>query len=69
VFKVIKDVFGSTKEVDHDTVRRKYQLVKQVDRVGRMADTLEFSKVALPRKRFSPELIDELYKEVPSLME
>lgn len=69
VFKVIKDVFGSSKEVDHDTVRRKYQLVKQVDRVGRMADTLEFSKVALPRARFSPELIDELYKEVPSLME
>jgi isocitrate dehydrogenase kinase/phosphatase len=69
VFKVIKDVFGSSKEVDHDTVRRKYQLVKQVDRVGRMADTLEFSMVALPRKRFSQELIDELYKEVPSLME
>jgi isocitrate dehydrogenase kinase/phosphatase len=69
VFKVIKDVFGSTKEVDHDTVRRKYQLVKQVDRVGRMADTLEFSKVALPRNRFSRELIDELYKEVPSQME
>ena len=69
VFKVIKDVFGSSKEVDHDTVRRKYQLVKQVDRVGRMADTLEFSNVALPRKRFSQELIDELYKEVPSLME
>ncbi|MCF8151738.1 MAG: bifunctional isocitrate dehydrogenase kinase/phosphatase [Sulfuritalea sp.] len=69
VFKVIKDVFGSSKEVDHETVRRKYQLVKQVDRVGRMADTLEFSKVALPRKRFSQDLIDELYKEVPSLME
>jgi isocitrate dehydrogenase kinase/phosphatase len=69
VFKVIKDVFGSSKEVDHETVRRKYQLVKQVDRVGRMADTLEFSKVALPRHRFSPELIAELYKEVPSLIE
>ena len=69
VFKVIKDVFGSSKEVDRETVRRKYQLVKQVDRVGRMADTLEFSKVALPRKRFSPALIDELYNEVPSLIE
>ena len=43
VFKVIKDVFGASKEVDHETVKRKYQLVKQVDRVGRMADTLEFS--------------------------
>jgi isocitrate dehydrogenase kinase/phosphatase len=69
VFKMIKDVFGASKEVDHDTVRSKYQLVKSVDRVGRMADTLEFSYAALPRKRFSPELIDELYKRVPSLME
>ena len=69
VFKVIKDVFGSSKEVDHETVRRKYQLVKQVDRVGRMADTLEFSMVALPRNRFSPELVAELYREVPSLIE
>ncbi len=69
VFKVIKDVFGSTKEVDHETVRHKYQIVKQVDRVGRMADTLEFSKVALPRKRFSQELIDELFREVPSQLE
>jgi len=69
VFKVIKDVFGSSKQVDHDTVRRKYQMVKQVDRVGRMADTLEFSEVALPKERFSPELVVELYKEVPSLIE
>ncbi|MBL8491419.1 MAG: bifunctional isocitrate dehydrogenase kinase/phosphatase [Rhodocyclaceae bacterium] len=69
VFKVIKDVFGVTKEVDHATVKRKYQLVKQVDRVGRMADTLEFSHVALPKRRFSQELIDELYQLVPSLLE
>jgi isocitrate dehydrogenase kinase/phosphatase len=69
VFKVIRDVFGATKEVDHATVRRKYQLVRQVDRVGRMADTLEFSYAALPRDRFSPELLDELYRHVPSQLE
>jgi isocitrate dehydrogenase kinase/phosphatase len=69
VFKIIKDVFGVTKEVDHATVKRKYQLVKQVDRVGRMADTLEFSQVALPRARFSQELVDELYRLAPSLVE
>jgi isocitrate dehydrogenase kinase/phosphatase len=69
VFKVIKDVFGVTKEVDHATVKRKYQLVKQVDRVGRMADTLEFSHVALPRNRFAPALIEELRREIPSLLE
>ena len=69
VFKVIKDVFAKAKEVDHATVRAKYLLVKQVDRVGRMADTLEFSKAALPKSRFSPELLDELRREIPSLLE
>jgi isocitrate dehydrogenase kinase/phosphatase len=69
VFKIIKDVFASSKEVDHDTVRAKYLLVKQVDRVGRMADTLEFSNAALPKNRFDPELLAEIKREAPSLIE
>ncbi|MDQ5877380.1 MAG: isocitrate dehydrogenase kinase/phosphatase [Pseudomonadota bacterium] len=69
VFKIIKDIFGSTKEVDRATVERKYQLVKQVDRVGRMADSLEFSHVALPRSRFSEELMEELRALAPSMFE
>ena len=69
VFKIIKDVFAATKEVDHETVKAKYLLVKQVDRVGRMADTLEFSLVALPKNRFSDELLDALRTHVPSLLE
>ncbi|MDS4014299.1 MAG: bifunctional isocitrate dehydrogenase kinase/phosphatase, partial [Candidatus Accumulibacter sp.] len=69
VFKLIKDVFGASKEMDRETVKRKYLLVKQVDRVGRMADTLEFSQVALPRKRFSPELLAALRTLAPSLLE
>ncbi len=54
VFKIIKDIFGSTKEVDRATVERKYQLVKQVDRVGRMADTWEYSGVPFPKDRLDP---------------
>jgi isocitrate dehydrogenase kinase/phosphatase len=69
VFKVIKDVFGHGKEMDQVAVKRKYQLVKQVDRVGRMADTLEFSYAALPKSRFSPALVEELYRQVPSQLE
>lgn len=69
VFKVIKDVFAPPKEVDHATVKAKYLLVKQHDRVGRMADTLEFSDVALPKARFNQELIDELRRECPALLE
>jgi isocitrate dehydrogenase kinase/phosphatase len=44
-------------------------LVKHHDRVGRMADTLEYSDVAFPRARFTPELIDELMALAPSLIE
>jgi len=69
VFKVIMDRFGPGKDMDEAAVKRKYQLVKQVDRVGRMADTLEFSYAALPRERFSAELIEELYRQVPSKLE
>lgn len=60
VFKIIKDVFGASKNMDRATVKRKYLMVKQVDRVGRMADTLEFSYAALPLSRFHPELLEEL---------
>ncbi|MEZ5614061.1 MAG: bifunctional isocitrate dehydrogenase kinase/phosphatase [Rhodocyclaceae bacterium] len=69
VFKVIRDVFAPAKEVDHATVKAKYVLVKQHDRVGRMADTLEFSNVALPKARFSRELLVELRRECASLLE
>ncbi|MES2091422.1 MAG: isocitrate dehydrogenase kinase/phosphatase-domain containing protein, partial [Pseudomonadota bacterium] len=50
-------------------IMSKYQLVKQHDRVGRMADSLEFTNVAFPRDRFDDELIAELKHFAPSLME
>ncbi len=69
VFKVIKDVFGRSKETDRATVMKKFLMVKQVNRVGRIADTLEFTDLALPKARFTPELLDELHRVVPSLIE
>lgn len=68
VFKLIRDRIAKP-GMDHATVRRKYLLVKKHDRVGRMADTWEYSQVALPKERFSAELLQELRKEVPSLLE
>lgn len=68
VFKLIRDRIAKD-GMDHATVRRKYQLVKKHDRVGRMADTWEYSQVALPRARFSDTLLAELRSQVPSLME
>ena len=44
-------------------------MVKHVDRVGRMADTLEFSYAALPLARFHPELLEELRTLAPSSFE
>ena len=60
VFKVINDYFRPPKEVDRETVKRKYQIVKMHDRVGRMADTLEYSHAAFPLARISAELMEEL---------
>jgi isocitrate dehydrogenase kinase/phosphatase len=69
VFKVIKDFFPAPKETTRAQIKEKYLLVKHHDRVGRMADTLEYSNVAFPLERFSEELIAELMHHAPSLIE
>jgi isocitrate dehydrogenase kinase/phosphatase len=69
VFKMIKDVIPYPKETDAEQIKAKYQLVKMHDRVGRMADTWEYSQVTLPRARFSPELIRELLTYCASQIE
>ena len=69
VFKVIKDFYPPQKDTTRAQIKAKYQLVKQHDRVGRMADTLEYSEVGFPRDRFEDELIDEIQKFAPSQLE
>lgn len=69
VFKVIKDFFPAPKETTRAIVKEKYLLVKNHDRVGRMADTLEYSNVAFPRTRFSEELLADLKAVAPSIVE
>jgi len=69
VFKVIRDRFAPPKETSRETVMEKYLMVKLHDRVGRMADTLEYSLVALPLERFAPELVNELKSECSSGLE
>ncbi len=69
VFKVIKDYFPPQKDTTREQVKGKYLLVKQHDRVGRMADTQEYSEVAFPRERFDDELIAEIEKFAPSQLE
>ena len=69
VFKVIKDFYPPQKDTSREQIQGKYMLVKQHDRVGRMADTLEYSNVAFPRERFEDELIEEIQKFAPSQIE
>ena len=69
VFKVIKDVYPPPKETTRAQIKEKYLLVKHHDRVGRMADTLEYSNVAFPLARFSEALLAELRQHAPSLLE
>jgi isocitrate dehydrogenase kinase/phosphatase len=69
VFKVIKDFYPPPKDTSREQIKGKYLLVKQHDRVGRMADTLEYSEVGFPRDRFDDELIAEIEKFAPSQLE
>lgn len=69
VFKVIMDRFTPPKDMTRDQVKAKYTLVKRWDRVGRMADTQEFTNLAFARERFSDELMEELRKVAPSVIE
>ena len=69
VFKLIKDFYPPQKDTTREQIKGKYLLVKQHDRVGRMADTLEYSNVAFPRHRFEQALIDEIQHYCPSLLE
>jgi len=69
VFKLIRDHFDPPKTSSREDVRGKYQLVKFHDRVGRLADTLEYSNVAIPLDRIEPALMKELQASCESSIE
>ncbi|MDG2026080.1 MAG: bifunctional isocitrate dehydrogenase kinase/phosphatase [Acidimicrobiales bacterium] len=60
VFKLIKDRFAPTKRTTPEEVKRRYKLVFNHDRVGRLVDAQEFTNLSFQRDRFEEELIDEL---------
>lgn len=69
VYKLIKERFTPPKDMSRDHVRQCYSLVKRWERGGRMADTQEFNNLAFDKRRFCVELLAELKREVPSLLE
>ncbi len=60
VFKIIKDRFDPPKNTTRDAVKRRYDLVYNHDRVGRMVEAWEFENLSFDKDRFDPELLDEL---------
>ena len=69
VFKVIRDSAAPPKKTTRSAVKEKYLLVKQHDRVGRMVDVWEYSQVALPKARFTEEVLEELRTLAPTVFE
>lgn len=69
VFKLIRDRFDPPKTITREEVKQKYLLVKHHDRVGRLADTLEYSNVAIPLHRIDPSLLEQLQEEAASTIE
>jgi isocitrate dehydrogenase kinase/phosphatase len=68
VFKVIRDRFGPPKRTTRRQVREQYRHIFMRDRVGRLADAQEFEELSLPVDRFTPEVLDELRRDAPSML-
>ncbi len=69
VFKVINDYFEPPKKGTKEMVKEKYYFVKNHVRVGRLADTWEFSNVAFPIKDIEKNLLKELQSKISSNIE
>ena len=63
VFKLIRDRFDRPKESDRREVMRRYKLVFEHDRAGRLIEAHEFEHLRIPRVRFDPTLLELLTRE------
>ncbi len=60
VFKLIRDRFAYPKRMSRQDVEDKYSLVFHLDRAGRLLDAQSYRSLRFPRRRFSPELLQDL---------
>jgi isocitrate dehydrogenase kinase/phosphatase len=60
VFKLIRDRFEQPKESDRSDVVRRYKLVFEHDRAGRLIEAHEFEHLRIPRERFESSLLEKL---------
>jgi len=68
VFKLIKDQFDLPKDSTQEDVRRRYRLVFEHDRAGRLVEAHEFEYLRIPGARFDPELLAELMRDAASIV-
>jgi isocitrate dehydrogenase kinase/phosphatase len=68
VFKLIKDQFDLPKDSTHEDVRRRYRLVFEHDRAGRLVEAHEFEHLRIPGDRFDPDLRAELLRDAASIV-
>ena len=68
VFKLIKDRFDLPKDSTHEDVRRRYRLVFEHDRAGRLVEAHEFEHLRIPADRFDSELLAELLRDATSIV-
>lgn len=62
VFKLIRDRFDQPKESDRSDVVRRYKLVFEHDRAGRLIEAHEFEHLRIPRDRFENALLEKLLR-------
>ncbi len=63
VFKLIKDRFDFPKEINRREVKRRYRLVFEHDRAGRLVEAHEFEHLRIARNRFEAALLDDLRRD------
>lgn len=63
VFKLIRDRFDQPKDTDRSDVVRRYKLVFEHDRAGRLIEAHEFEHLRIPCDRFEPSLMDKLLRD------
>jgi isocitrate dehydrogenase kinase/phosphatase len=68
VFKLIKDRFDLPKDNTREDVRRRYRLVFEHDRAGRLVEAHEFEHLRIPGHRFDAELLAGLLRDASSIV-
>jgi isocitrate dehydrogenase kinase/phosphatase len=69
VFKLIKDQFDLPKDSTREDVRRRYRLVFEHDRAGRLVEAHEFEHLRIPGDRFDPRVLAELLRDAASIVQ